>query len=70
VITTVLSIICELLESLVVAVTASRVASSPSITAFDVDAAAKASVCHSCKTAVALVLAAELMNGVSVGEIL
>jgi len=39
-------------------------------TRFDAGADAKESVCHSCNTAVAAVFAAELRNGVSVGEML
>jgi hypothetical protein len=42
---------------------------APSTAKFDKLAAANESVCHSCKTAVALVLPMEDIKGVSVGEI-
>ena len=45
------------------------VAAAPSTAAL-VAAAASESICHSCKTAVAFVFPTELINGVSVGEIL
>ena len=55
------------LESREVAVTAPAVRSSPSMTAFEV-AAARASVCHSCLTALAVVDPEFEVNQVSTGE--